>query len=597
MSARGWDRPDILLVTADPLVDHPAFPANLLARILEAEGFRVALSSRPDPGNPEALRAFGLPRLFVGVTSGALDSLVANYTALRKPRSDDAYAPGGRGGGRPDRALTVYCNLVRKAFGKKVPVVAGGLEFSLRRFSHYDFWSDSVRRPILMDCGADLGIHGPGEVAVVKLARALREATADGPAGSKGPSTVSDRSWSTGICLELPGVVYRVPASRPVPGDALVLPSHEEVAADPMVQARTHALTEKNRGRRLVQRCGGMAVIVNPPEDLAGQDLDRVFALPFSRCAYPEYGSERIPALEQVRFSVTSHRGCFGGCAFCAISAHQGKRVCSRSPDSVLAEVERIAAHPEFNGTIPDIGGPTANMYGSSCTSGRPCERVSCLWPSRCRHLASGQAGYADLLRRASAIPGVRHLFVTTGIRMDLVLEEEPLVEQLALCHTSGHLKVAPEHVVPHVLRAMRKPSGGDFARFLDRYRELSRKAGRKRYVLPYLMAAHPGCRLEDMVEAALFLRKHRLVVEQCQIFTPTPGTAATVMYATGLDPATLEPVFVERDPVRKQLQKALLLSHLPENAGDVRTALRLCGREDAAAALLGPAGGRTGGR
>jgi len=577
MRARGLDRPDVLLVTADPLVDHPSFPAGLLARVLEAEGFCVALASRPDPADPEALRGYGIPRLFAGVTAGALDSMVANYTALRRRRSDDAYAPGGGAGGRPDRALTVYCNLVRKAFGKQVLVVAGGLECSLRRFSHYDFWSDSVRRPILMDCGADLGVHGQGENVVVRLARAIRALAAQGKGASDPRAPASLPPW----VLDVAGLIWRQPASQPIPGDALLLPSHEEVAADPTVQARAHALAERSRHRRLAQRCGGMAVIVNRPDDPSPADLDRTFFLPFTRNAYPVYGALPIPALEQVRFSVTSHRGCFGGCAFCAITAHQGRRVCSRSQASILAEVERIVAHPDFRGTIPDLGGPTANMYGASCASGRDCERISCLWPSRCRHLVSGQRSYADLLEQAAAVPGVRHLFVTTGIRMDLALEDERFMQQLASVHTSGHLKVAPEHVVPHVLRIMRKPSGGDFASFVARHRDLSGKAGRRQYVLPYLMAAHPGCRLEDMVELALFLRKHRLVVEQCQIFTPTPGTAATVMYATGLDPATMEPVFVERNPERKRLQKALILSHLAENAGDVRKALRLCGRED----------------
>jgi len=576
--ARGWDRPDVLLVTGDPLVDHPSFPANLLARVLEAQGFRVALASRPDPADAGQLAGYGLPRLFVGVTSGALDSMVANYTALKRRRSDDAYAAGGAAGGRPDRALTVYCNLVRKAFGKQVLVIAGGIECSLRRFAHYDYWSDSVRRPILMDCGADLGVHGPGENVIVRLARAL-DGLMQRDAGAIASSAAA--LLLTAEVLDLPGLVHRCPSSRPLPADALLLPSHEEVAADSEVHARAHALTERSRNRRLAQRCGGMTVIANPPDDPTPADLDRIFGLPFSRSAYPAYAGQAIPALEQVRFSVTSHRGCFGGCAFCAISAHQGRRVCSRSEASILAEVERIAAHPGFRGTIPDIGGPTANMYGATCRSDRECERGSCLWPSRCRHLASNQRIYADLLARAAAIPGVRHLFVTTGIRMDLALEDRRWIEQLSLHHTSGHLKVAPEHVVPSVLQAMRKPSGGDFARFLELHRELSAKARRRQYVLPYLMAAHPGCRLEDMVELALFLRQHKLVVEQCQIFTPTPGTTATVMYATGIDPATMKPVFVERDPERKRLQKALLLSHLPENAADVRTALGLCGRKD----------------
>jgi len=576
MHERGWDCVDVVLVTGDTHVDHPSFPAALLGRVLEARGFRVGVISRPEPAEPESVAIFGPPRLFFGVTGGALDSMVANYTALRKRRSDDPYAPDGRGGGRPDRALTVYCNLVRRAFGKKCLIVAGGVEASLRRFAHYDYWSDKVRRPILMDCGADILVFGMGEGPVVEIAAKV-DSLVDGP-------PIPLRT----AFKETRGIVWREPLGSPAPLEGVVLPSCEEVSRDPETHARAFRLQEQNRERRMWQACGSMRVVANPPRPPpTTRDLDALYGLEFTRNPHPMYEGRRIPALEQVRFSVTAHRGCFGGCAFCSISAHQGKQVSSRSHDSVLDEVRRIAAHPEFRGTVNDLGGPTANMYGSSCGEEKPCSRPSCLWPSRCEDLDVEQGRYLKLLEKALAVAGIRNLFVTTGIRIDLALESKPLLRALAFRHTSGHLKVAPEHVVPSVLSLMRKPSGV-FEQFLTLHRQLSAEAGKEQYVLPYLMAAHPGCRLEDMVEVALFLKKNRLRVEQCQVFTPTPGTAATVMYATGLDPATLRPVFVERSENRKRLQNALILHHLPEKAALVRKALKLCGREELIPVLLG---------
>jgi len=388
---------------------------------------------------------------------------------------------------------------------------------------------------------------------------------------------------------DIPGVVYRMPASAPPPAEAVELPTAEAVAGGGEAQARAFALVERHRGRRQTQICAGMRVVANPPwPPLTQAEIDRVYALPFSRDAHPIYAGRRIPALEMVRWSVTSHRGCFGGCAFCAIGAHQGKRIQSRSPEAILDEVGRIAAHPEFGGTVSDVGGPTANMYGLACRRDEACDRPSCLWPRRCRHLDASQLPYAALLEAASRVQGVRHLFVSTGIRMDLAMLSDALLSALAFRHTSGHLKVAPEHVSPRVLKLMRKPAAEAFPDFLARHRELSARAGRKQYVVPYLMAAHPGCALEDMIELALYLRRERLTVEQVQIFTPTPGTASTAMYATGLDPQTQKPVFVERDPRRKQMQKALLLGHLQENHALIREALALAGRPELAPQLIG---------
>ena len=571
---------DVILITGDADVDHPSFPAALLVRVLEAAGFTARVVSRPDPTAPGELAAVGAPRLFVGVTAGALDSMVANYTPLRKPRTDDPYSPGGRGPGRPDRAVTAYCNLARRAFGRQVLLVAGGVEAALRRFSHYDYWSDSVRRPILMDCGADLLVHGMGEGPVVEMARRLRTLVGEGVASRDAAVSLHD----------VRGVVYRTRASAPAPAGAQALPSHEEVVAAPAAFARAHRITEERADETLVQQCSGMRVVANPPwPPLTPAELDRIYALAFTRDAAAVYGRQRIPALEQVRFSVTSHRGCGGGCAFCAIAALQGRRVVSRSEQGILEEVRRIAAHRDFRGTVPDIGGATANMYGFACTAHGSCRRPSCLWPSRCAHLEGDCGRYAELLESAARVPGVRHLFVTTGVRMDLALQAPAFIRRLAAHHTSGHLKVAPEHVSRRVLDPMRKPAGASFERFLDAFAAAVRGSTRQQFVLPYLMAAHPGCTLDDMVDLALFLAARRIRAEQCQIFTPTPGTASSVMYATGLDPWTLAPLFVERSDRGKRLQKALILYHLVDNRQDVQAALRAAGRPDAAAALLSP--------
>ncbi len=560
---RGWDEPDVILVTGDAHADHPSFPAALLGRVLEAMGYRVGVISRPDVKTPDDIARLGMPRLFFGVTAGSLDSMVGNYTALSKRRSDDPFAPGGIAGGRPDRALTVYCNLIRRAFGKSAFIVAGGLEASLRRFAHYDYWSDSVRRPILMDCGADVLVHGMGEGPIVEIAGRLAALIKQNPdmAEARKAGKRVDQIAQIDAVRDVPGVVYRRPASGGAPEKGTELPDAERVAKDHQAHAAAHRIAQQKGDGLLWQKSSGMLVIANPPwPPLSTQELDRIYALPFTRDIHPAQRGKRVPALEQVRFAATTHRGCGGGCAFCAIGAHQGKIVSGRSPESILDEVGRIAAHPEFRGTITDLGGPTANMYGAKCDNPRRCERPSCLWPSACRNLRADASEYLDLLRKASKIPGVKHLFVTTGIRTDLAVQSNAFVKELALKRTSGLMKVAPEHTAPHVLKLMRKPFVDSFLKFLDMHRRVSNQAGKKQYVLPYLMAAHPGCRMEDMRELQDFMRRHNLKAEQCQIFTPTPGTASTVMYATGLDPATMKPVFVEKDPRRKQKQKDMIL-------------------------------------
>lgn len=592
LAARGWAEVDVIIVTGDAHVDHPSFPAAILGRVLEAEGWRVGVIPRPDVADPAAVALLGRPRLFFAVTAGALDSMVANYTALRRRRSDDPYAPGGEAGGRPDRALTVYCNAIRRAFGKEALIVAGGLEAGLRRFAHYDFWSDKVRRPILMDCGADLLVHGMGEGPVAAIAKAVDAGLARRSGTPR--DAIPDLQG-------LQGIVYRTSKRNVPPEAAVALPSAEEVAADPRAQAKAFGMLERSLRRTITQESGGMRVISNPAWPPATtEELDRYYRLPFTRDVHPCHGGVDVPALVQVRFSITSHRGCAGGCAFCAINHHQGKTVTSRSEASILDEVRRVAAHPGFKGTVPDIGGPTANMWGLRCTRPEgPCARPSCLWPSRCAQLADDQEAYVALLRKARGQPGVEHLFVTTGIRMDLALDCPSLVNALADELTSGRIKVAPEHVVPSVLRHMRKPAGKDFERFTEAFRRRSEAKGRKQFVLPYVLAAHPGSRLDDMIEVALTLRRMNVRVEACQIFTPTPGTAATVMYATGLDPDDLASVHVERSDRGKRLQKALVLHHLPENRRLIEEALTKAGRADAARELLGgpPRARRSSGR
>ncbi len=660
--ALGWAELDVILVTGDAHVDHASFPAALLGRVLIDAGFRVGIIARPDVSTSSSVTALGTPNLFFGVTAGALDSMVANYTALKKRRSDDPYSPGGVAGGRPDRAVTVYCNLIRQAFGKSAFIVAGGLEASLRKFAHYDFWSDSIRRPLLMDCGADVLVHGMGEGPVVEIGKRLRGLLEQNPAlveRRKRGETV-DPAMQLHALRDVPGLVYREAASLPIPhgdgrGDVFFLPSVEDVQgsgpayarafaeewswatgaggravavagtgaggravavaeedvdkgvdkargadADRDMEAETEAGTGSgacvdaapNTVRCLCQNCGGMRVVANRPWSTpSASELDRYYGLPFTRNVHPIHGTgtqAQVPALQQVRFSVTSHRGCAGGCSFCAICAHQGRGIISRSHQSIIAEVEEMVSHPQFKGIINDIGGPSANMYGLGCTrQQRECNRVSCLWPSPCRHFRTDSSQYEDILEHVRLMTGVRRVFITTGIRMDLAILSPGFIKALARYHTCGHLKVAPEHLTSDVLRLMHKPKEGVFRSFLQKYIEQSEQAGKKQYVLPYFMAAHPGSTMQHMVEIALFMKRENLRVEQCQIFTPTPGTAATVMYATGIDPFTMQPVFVERDPRRKELQKALILAHLPENRDLVKEALHMCGRDDLVGFLL----------
>ncbi|MDO3377586.1 YgiQ family radical SAM protein [Geoalkalibacter halelectricus] len=573
MVERGWDELDVLFVSGDAYVDHPAFGVPLLARLLESEGYRVGIIAQPKWKNPAALRVMGRPRLFAAVSAGAMDSLVNRYTAAKKVRNDDAYTPGGQAGARPDRAVIAYTAALKGAF-KGLPVVIGGIEASLRRLAHYDFWDDRVRRSVLVDSKADLLVFGMGEAPLLEIARRA--------AAGEAPREMQD----------IRGTAVMVPQPEP---EALELPSFEKIAQDSASYNEAFRLAAEQAnpwsGRPLVQQHATRWVRVNPPTHPLGEtELDRLYALPFTRLPHPGY-KEKIPAYEQIKFSITAHRGCAGGCAFCAITHHQGKFIQSRSPKSVLAEITELTNHPEFRGTLSDVGGPTANMYGMFCgdeAARRACRRESCLHPRICRHLATGGARAARLLESIRALTGVKHVFVASGVRYDLLDHQQEYFEALLAHHVGGLLKIAPESVVPEVTAIMRKPGPEPLEKFLRYYREACRDSGKRQGVVPYLIAGHPGCTLTHMVDTALFLKRHNLRVEQVQEFTPTPGTLATCIWHTGRDPFSGAAVHAPKDPRERRLQKALLLYHLPENRGDVVAALRACGREDQERELLG---------
>jgi uncharacterized radical SAM protein YgiQ len=572
MAARGWDELDILLVSGDAYVDHPAFGVPLLGRVLEAAGFRVGILAQPDWRDPEALRGMGRPRLFAAVSAGAMDSMVNHYTAAKKIRRNDAYTPGGLAGARPNRAVIAYTAALKGAF-KGLPVIIGGIEASLRRLAHYDYWDDRVRRSILIDSKADLLVFGMGESPLQEIARRA----------SAGESAAEMR--------DIRGTAFVVGG---VPYGSVVLPSFEKVAEDPEAYNQAFRLAAMEAspfsGRPLAQGHGARWVAVCPPAfPLPEEEMDRLYALPFRKIPHLSY-REPIPAFEQIRFSITTHRGCFGGCSFCAITHHQGKFIQSRSEASILQEVDRMIDHGQFRGTITDVGGPTANMYGLSCgdeSARAVCRRTGCLYPRPCRHLVTSDNRAVSLLRKIRKRQGVKHAYVASGVRYDLLEHQQEYFEALLENHIGGLLKVAPESVCEEVTRIMRKPGPRIFESFLHRYRSRSQTLGLRQGIVPYFISSHPGADLSAMVDVALFLRRHHLRVEQVQEFTPTPGTLSTCIYHTGRDPFTGKWVHVPRSAKEKRLQKALLLWHLPENRKDVMVALRMCGREGEGRKLL----------
>lgn len=564
---RGWDELDIILVSGDAYIDHPAFGVPLLGRWLVSHGFRVGIIPQPDWRSKEPFMALGRPRFFFGVSAGAMDSMVAHYTPQKKLRRDDAYTPGNRHGARPNRASIIYTSRLKEAY-RDVPVVLGGIEASLRRFVHYDFWEDKLRRSILLDAKADLLIYGMGERPLLELSQRLQA----------GESFAAVR--------DLRGSCY---SDRHAPASAVVLPSWEQLSTEKASFAEAHHLIEQEQNpycaHALVQSCGDRQVVCNPPAlPLAVHELDAVYSLPFSREPHPRYGKEQIPAFEQIKCSITTHRGCCGGCAFCAISMHQGKFIQSRSLASIQQEVAGLVRKGWFKGQISDLGGPTANMYGVACRAadaGQGCRRSSCLYPAICPNLNCRDTEAVTLLRKARSLPAVRQVVISSGIRYDLLEQQPGYFQELVAHHVGGLLKVAPEHLVAAVTALMRKPDGEAFEKFLSRFREETARLGKRQAVIPYLMAGHPGCTVEAMLELAQALKRLRLPVEQVQEFTPTPGTASSCMYYTGIDPATGKPVYVARSDRERRLQKSLLLWHLPEEQARARKALLETGRAD----------------
>lgn len=589
--ARGWDAVDIVFVTGDAYIDHPSFAMSILGRVLEAAGFRVAILAQPDWRSVDPWRQFGKPRLFFGVSAGNMDSLINHYTASKKVRNDDAYSPGGRIGLRPDRATMPYCHRSREAY-PGVPVIAGGVEASLRRLAHYDYWSDTVKRSILLDCKADLLVYGMGERNIVEIAKRL-------DAGK----TVKD-------CRDLRGVAYMLGAKeseqlrtsdfglRTAKPQSLIpnpqfnyvrLPTFEQVKADKWQFAEAtriiHVNTNPYNAAALVQFHDREAVVATPPDmPLSQNEMDRIYDLPYTHRPHPSY-TEPIPAHEMIKDSVNIMRGCFGGCTFCSITAHQGRIIQSRSQESILKEVKKLAADPEFKGTVSDIGGPTANMYQMRCTKPEVeaiCKRLSCVHPSICKLLGTDHGPLTDLMRKSRNVKGIKKVLVSSGLRMDLAQLDPEYVRELAEHHVPGRLKVAPEHTSPVVLDTMKKPSIDNFGAFAKLFKKASEKAGKsKQFLVPYFIASHPGSGINEMIDLALYLKRNGYKPDQVQDFIPAPFDIATALYYTGIDPFTKKPVHVAKSMRDRKMQRALMQFFKPENWFTVREALIEAGRAD----------------
>jgi uncharacterized radical SAM protein YgiQ len=570
---RGWDEIDIVFVTGDAYIDHPSFAMAILGRVLEAAGYRVGIVSQPDWHNCEAWRRFGRPRLFFAISAGNMDSMINHYTANKKVRNDDAYSPGGKIGLRPDRATLAYCQRAREAY-KGVPVIAGGVEASLRRLAHYDYWSDKVKRSILLDSKADLVGFGMGENAIVEIAKRLEA----------GESVKDLRNMR--------GVAYALGAKEQPPefvlDSLLQLPSFEDVASDKVAFAEAtriiHNETNPFNARPLIQKHGTQAVVCNVPQlPISEAAMDAIYGLPYTRLPHPSY-KEKIPAFEMIKNSVTIMRGCFGGCTFCSITAHQGRIIQSRSKGSVLNEIRKMSESPDFKGVVSDIGGPTANMYQMRCT--RPdveavCRRQSCVHPKICKLLGVDHTPVIELMRESRSLPGVKKVLVASGVRMDLARTSPEYLRELAAHHVGGKLKVAPEHVDAGVLNKMRKPKNDDFEHFTEVFRDESARVGKHQFIVPYFIASHPGSDLHAMIELALFLKRNGYKPDAVQDFIPAPLDVATTMYYTGLDPFTKQPVYVAKALKERKHQRALMQFFKPENYFEVREALRQAGRTD----------------
>ena len=574
MHSRGIETPDFVYVIGDAYVDHPSFGAAIVSRVLESAGYRVCIIAQPDWHRCEDFKRFGRPRLGFLVTSGNIDSMVNHYTAAKKRRNTDFYSPGGKAGCRPDRAIIVYCNRIREAYGRDVPVIIGGIEASLRRFAHYDYWSDRVRRSILIDSGADLLIFGMGEHQIVEIADMLNAGV-----------PVGDLKFTD-------GTVYLEGDKNALPENTVIVNSYDEVSSDKTAYAeaflKQSAEQDAVRGKPVAQLDRDFYVVQNPPSmPLTTQELDDVYMLPYARDYHPIYKSQGgVPAISEVKFSLTSCRGCFGGCSFCALTFHQGRTITSRSHESLLAEAEILTKLPGFKGNIHDVGGPTANFRAPSCkrqlTHG-VCKNRQCLFPTPCKNLEVSHSDYLSLLRKLRKVNGVKRVFVRSGIRYDYLLydNDESFFTELCKYHISGQLKVAPEHISDHVLKYMGKPGQSVYEKFSDKFYEINERLGKKQFLVPYLMSSHPGSRIKDAVYLAEFLRDNHMNPEQVQDFYPTPGSLSTCMYYTGIDPRTMTEVYVPKSYEEKQMQRALLQYKRPENHNLVRKALIIAERTD----------------
>jgi uncharacterized radical SAM protein YgiQ len=586
MDARGWRELDILIVTGDAYVDHPAFGPILIARFLEGRGYRVGVVAQPRWDNVEDIARMGRPRLFVGVSAGNLDSMLNKLTAQKKMRSEDQYSPNGETNRRPNRATLVYANLCRQAF-PGLPVVIGGIEASLRRIAHYDYWSDQVRRSIVLDSKADLLVFGMGERAAWEIARRLDAGEKIGDLTDvRGTAHVKKnrRAWE------------HIETSRyTTDGKAVLLPSYDEVKSDKEAFARMSRLfqyeTNAHNGRPLLQPHGDEAVYFNPPAlPLGEEDMDGLYDLPFQRRPHFSYGTDRIPAFDTVKHSIVTMRGCFGGCTFCSITEHEGRIIQSRSESSVLREVRALSRMDDFRGTITDLGGPTANMYKMSCKDEKTesaCRRLSCVHPGICENLQTDHGPMIRLMKKVREEKGIKRVFIASGVRYDLAERSPEFVHELARHHTGGQLSVAPEHSDPKVLDKMKKPGIQSYERFAQAFCQASEEAGKEQYLVPYFITGHPGSTLKDTIELAFYLKKNGMRPRQVQDFIPTPMAMATCMYHTGIDPLTMEPVYTAKDLREKRMMKALIFYWDDQHWPLAREALKKAGRRDLIGRLI----------
>ena len=572
MKERGIEQLDFIFVSGDAYVDHPSFGCALLTRLLESKGYKVGIIAQPDWKNLESFKVLGRPRLAFLVSSGNIDSMVNHYTASKKPRREELYSPGGKAGKRPDRALIVYCNRLREAF-KDVPIIIGGMEASLRRFAHYDYWDDKVRRSVILDSKADLLVYGMGEKPIIEIAEAL----------------------NSGLEIQyityVNGTVFATAEPDKIPG-AITIPSYEQVVEDKKkyAQAFMAQSTEQDyiNGKVLIQPHGERFIVQNAPsQPLTREELDEVYRLPFARNYHPMYEKDGgIPALTEVKFSITSHRGCFGGCSFCALNFHQGRVIQSRSHESIIEEGKQFIKAPDFKGYIHDVGGPTANFRQPACDKQLKdgvCKNRQCMFPTPCKNLKVDHKDYMSLLRKLRALDGIKKVFIRSGLRYDYIMldKNDEIMWELCRYHISGQLKVAPEHISDKVLRYMGKTGRKVFDKFVEKYFYINKKIGLEQYLVPYLISGHPGSELTEAIELAEYVREMGYNPEQIQEFYPTPSTLSTCMYYTGLDPRTMKPVYTAKTPEEKSMQKALIQYRNPKNYLLVSKALKKAGRED----------------